>query len=88
MPEVMRVGDLSFHIYHWDEPPPHVHVERSGTWCIIAIGDADNPPRLITGGDMARTDFGRAGWIVNQCWEMLLAHWRRVHAKGTDGEGD
>lgn len=80
MPEVMQVDEFSFWIHAWDEDPPRVHVERAGRWSIIVIGDDEEKPSTVQWGDMRSTDSGRAVWIVNQCREILLAHWRRVHA--------
>jgi hypothetical protein len=74
MPEVMLVDDYRFWIHEWD-----FDVERFGRWCIIKIGDDEDGPLVMEWGDMRTTDAGRAAWIVNECQEILLAHWRRVH---------
>jgi hypothetical protein len=80
MPEVMVADGYRFWIHEYYESPPQVLVERSGTWCIVAIGDEDQAPEVIIEGDMRRTQAGRAAWIVYHSQEILLAHWRRLHA--------
>jgi hypothetical protein len=80
MPQVMRVDGYTFHIYLNDHPPPHVHVFRSGTRCVILIGDADSAPSLRDSGDMKPIDARRAIWMVADTWELLLIRWRKLHA--------
>lgn len=63
-----------------DSPPPHVLVLKSGTYCVITIGDDDEAPEVTDWGDMRPTQAGRAVWIVYQSRETLLAQWRRTHA--------
>lgn len=80
MPEVMRVDGYRFWIHPWDEDPPRVLVQREMRWCIIVIGGDGRASYVEEEGDMRGTDAGRAVWIVNQNQELLLAHWRRLHA--------
>lgn len=86
MPKVLRMDGFAFVIYPNDHAPPHVHVQRAGCWCKISIGDGDGdePPGLMDVGSMRRTDAGRALWIVHECWELLLAQWRRYHDPDDD----
>jgi hypothetical protein len=79
MPQVLRVDGFAFFIYVHDHLPPHVHVRYGGRWCTIAVGDAERPPSLLELGGLRPTEAGRALWLVNGSWEMLLAHWRRIH---------
>lgn len=80
MNEVMQFDEYSFWIKADDEIPPRVHVYRAGTWCAIMIGYEDQAPYVADLEGMRRTDAGRAVWIVYQCQELLLAHWRRYNA--------
>lgn len=79
MPRVLEADGYVFYIYTHDHPPPHVHARGSGATCKISIGDRDAAPCLLTRGTMRRTDAGRALWIVKDCQEILLAHWRKHH---------
>lgn len=87
MPRVLQADGYVFYVYTHDHPPPHVHVRCSGLACKIAIGDAETAPELLTQGTMRRTDAGRALWIVKDCQELFLAHWRRHHGPALEPHG-
>ena len=81
MPQVMKVDGFTFHMYPNDHPPPHVHVCRTGTWCVVLLGSADEPASLRENVDMKPIDTRRAVWMVAGAWELLLVRWRKLHAE-------
>jgi hypothetical protein len=81
MPQVMKVDGFTFHMYPNDHPPPHVHVCRTGTWCVVLLGSADDPASLRENVDMKPIDARRAVWLVASSRELLLARWRRLYAQ-------
>lgn len=81
MPQVMKVDGFTFHMYPNDHPPPHVHVCRSGTWCVVLLGNGEEPVSLRENVDMKPIDARRAVWLVAAAWELLLARWRKLHAE-------
>lgn len=81
MPRVMEVDGFTFHMYPNDHPPPHVHVRRSGTECVVLLGNAEGAATVRDFQDMRSTEARRAVWMVNRAWELLLAKWRKLHAK-------
>jgi hypothetical protein len=81
MPQVMKVDGFTFHMYPNDHPPPHVHVCRTGTWCVVLLGSADDPASLRENVDMKPIDARRAVWLVASARELLLARWRRLYAQ-------
>lgn len=70
-----------FYMYPGDHGVAHVHVRRAGTWCVIGLGTADEPPWILTQGEMKPIDARRAVWIVNSAQELLLAKWRTYDAR-------
>ena len=81
MPHVMRVDGFTFHMYPNDHPPPHVHVCRSGTWCVVLLGGPEEPASVRDMGDMKPVDARRAVWMVTSASELLLARWRKLYAE-------
>lgn len=81
MPRVMQADGFVFYMYFKDHGVPHVHAGRAGTWCVIAVGTGDVPPRIVEEGDMKPIDARRAVWIVNSSQELLLARWRKYSGK-------
>jgi hypothetical protein len=75
------MGGFVFYMYFKDHGVPHVHAGRAGTWCVIAVGTHDAPPRIMEEGDMKPIDARRAVWIVNSSQELLLARWRKYSGK-------
>ena len=79
MPQVMSVDGYTFHMYPNDHPPPHVHVRRSGQWCVVLLGDPEGTASVRDAGDMRSADARRAVWMVNRAWELLITRWRKLH---------
>lgn len=76
----MEVDGFVFYMYPDDHGIAHIHARRAGTWCVIGLGTADEPPYILQQGDMKPIDARRAVWIANSAQEMLLARWRKYNA--------
>lgn len=81
MPCVMRVDGFVFYMYQNDHKLPHVHACKAGAWCTIRLGNGEEPPSLLEQGKMRPIDARRAVWIATGTSELLLANWRKLHAK-------
>jgi len=79
MPTVLRMCGFEVRVNTDDHEPPHVHVWKAGLWVKVAIGDVDTASYVLHAGSMKPRDAVRAVRIVENAWEMLLAHWRKIH---------
>lgn len=75
----MQADGYTLHMYPNDHPPPHVHVRRSGKWCVVLLGDQEGTASVRDEGDMRSVDARRAVWMVNRAWELLMTRWRQLH---------
>lgn len=76
MPTVLRHGGFRFYMWPNDHHPPHVHVEYGGDVALIDI------ERLAVRGKptMRAPDIARATALVFENTDLLLDHWRKLHA--------
>ena len=76
MPTVLRHGGFRFYMWPNDHRPPHVHAEYAGEVAVIEIeGLAVRP-----GATMRVPDIAHATRLVLENQELLLDHWKRLHA--------
>jgi hypothetical protein len=76
MPTVLRHGGFRFYMWPNDHHPPHVHAEYAGEVAVIDIDTLAVRPRPT----MRTADIARAAALVLENRDLLLAHWRKLHA--------
>lgn len=63
-----------------DHAPPHVHVFKAGNEVKIALGDDEEPPRVLGRRGMGERDIIRVMRLVDEHQEALLKAWGKFHA--------
>ena len=76
MPTVLRHDGFRFFMWPNDHRPPHVHVEYAGEVAVIQVESLAVRPDT----KMRVPDISRAVALVLEDRQLLLAHWRRLHA--------
>lgn len=76
MPVVLRKDGFVVSFYANDHAPPHVHVDRAGTYCRILLWGL-----VVTHNTMKRADQSKAVSLVAQNRGKLLLAWNQFEAK-------
>ena len=79
MVTVFRVRRFRIVIYSNDHWPPHVHAIGPDSEAKIALGEDDEPPRLVANEGLTRAELETVLTDVGEQVELLRQRWREIH---------